>query len=388
VNRLLACLCLITINGCFYKAEPDTGHLRFYENTLPDITLTRRVVPEVGYAKREIYGKLNTVRVESKSRFGGPDEEPDLSCIHTGMREALPSIKIIPTNNFWEQIDASQNTVELTELFATPQSEWLRMLQADVLVIAYHSRIDLSYVMMEGVFEGIYDDTDRETASIVVVDLNRKMIIHGSSISFEDHDSFAHVFWIVPMIMSSREPFDICNKVAHQAGTTIVEAMPDRAIRALVVVAAKNPALAADDRAWQDLHSVDPLQVQEELLRQAKQGDADAQLALFKSMRHQNSKEALRWLCKSADQGNLDARHTLGSIYEQGGWRHGFMWLGRNYLLAYMWYSLGGQMDEKMLHSFADRYLSDAELSEAKILLREWAPGQCERDLGLVSYTE
>ncbi len=45
-------------------------------------------------------------------------------------------------------------------------------------------------------------------------------------------------------------------------------------------------------------------------------------------------------------------------------------------------------MDGEMLHFFADRHLNPEELSEAKSLLREWAPGQCKRDLGLVSYTE
>jgi hypothetical protein len=127
----------------------------------------------------------------------------------------------------------------------------------------------------------------------------------------------------------------------------------------------------------------------EELFQQAKQGNADAQLALFKGIRAQNPKEALRWLCKSADQGNQDARHILGSIYEHDG----HIWVDRyfarrDYQLAYMWYSLGGQMDGEMLHSFADRHLNSAELSEAKNMLREWTPGQCERDLGLVSLTE
>jgi hypothetical protein len=121
----------------------------------------------------------------------------------------------------------------------------------------------------------------------------------------------------------------------------------------------------------------------------AKQGNADAQLALFKSMRYENPKEALRWLCRSADQGNQYASHILGSIYS----REGFSWIDRSlvrrdYQLAYMWYSFGGQMDGEMLHSFAGRHLNAAELSEAENLLREWAPGQCERDLGLVSSTE
>jgi hypothetical protein len=127
----------------------------------------------------------------------------------------------------------------------------------------------------------------------------------------------------------------------------------------------------------------------EKLFQQAKQGNADVQLALFKRIRYQNPKESLRWLCKSADQGNQDASHILGSIYS----RDGFDWIDRNFVrqddqLAYMWYSLSGQMDGELLHSFAGRHLNSVELSEAKSLLREWTPGQCERDLGLVSYTE
>jgi hypothetical protein len=45
-------------------------------------------------------------------------------------------------------------------------------------------------------------------------------------------------------------------------------------------------------------------------------------------------------------------------------------------------------MDGEMLQFFADRHLTAAELSEAKNLLREWRPGQCEKNLGLVSHTE
>jgi TPR repeat protein len=122
---------------------------------------------------------------------------------------------------------------------------------------------------------------------------------------------------------------------------------------------------------------------------EANKGNVDAQLKLFQEIRATNPTEALRWLCKSADQGNQYARHILGSIYEHDG----YIWVDRyfarqDYRLAYVWYSLGDQMDQEMLQFFADRHLNSEELSEAKSLLREWAPGQCERDLGLVSYTE
>jgi len=374
-SRLLACLCLIAITGCFFKADPDHENLEFYENTLPNITITRRVVPEVGYEKREIYGSTDfTNKVESESRFGDPDEEPDLSCIYTGLREALPSIHIIPTSNFWEQIDASQDAVELTELFATPQSDRLRALQADVLVIAYHARIDLEYTMMEGVFEGVYDDRDRETATIVVVDLDRKTIVHGSSISYEDWDAFAHVFFIVPMIMSSREPFDICNTVARQAGTAIAETMPDRPIRALVVVAGEDPTSAL--KLTRDVVSESDLEWSKaQILQKAEQGDSYAQYRLYTILIESEPSIAYRWLCRSADNGHLQARYTLGQVFEHS---------RQNHVQAYVWYSLSDKFNEYGLQYFVDKNLTTEEYQKARVELLEWRPGQCKRDLGLV----
>ena len=374
-SRLLACLCLIAITGCFFKADPDHENLEFYENTLPNITITRRVVPEVGYEKREIYGSTDfTNKVESESRFGDPDEEPDLSCIYTGLREALPSIHIIPTSNFWEQIDASQDAVELTELFATPQSDRLRALQADVLVIAYHARIDLEYTMMEGVFEGVYDDRDRETATIVVVDLDRKTIVHGSSISYEDWDAFAHVFFIVPMIMSSREPFDICNTVARQAGTAIAETMPDRPIRALVVVAGEDPTSAL--KLTRNVVSESDLEWSKaQILQKAEQGDSYAQYRLYTILIESEPSIAYRWLCRSADNGHLQARYTLGQVFEHS---------RQNHVQAYVWYSLSDKFNEYGLQYFVDKNLTTEEYQKARVELLEWRPGQCKRDLGLV----
>jgi TPR repeat protein len=93
----------------------------------------------------------------------------------------------------------------------------------------------------------------------------------------------------------------------------------------------------------------------------------------------------------SADLGNQEARSILATIYEYGG----YIWIKKgvvhqNYKLAYVWYalSMGELYDPKDLQFFADRHLTAAELSDANNLLREWRPGQCEKDLGLVSHTE
>lgn len=410
VNWLLVCLCLISITGCVGRAKPDTRDLVFDEDaTLPNLTLSRHVVPEVGTAKRIFYGESDYVQVESKSRFGDSDEEPDLSCIYAGLREILPSIDIIPTTTFWEQVEAPQNVIQLPELFAAPESGGLRALQADVLVIAYHARIDVEYDMVEGVVAGGYSDLDRETAAVVVVDLNRKTIIHGSKISFEDWDVFFHTLFIVPFGLFTLSPSDICITVAEQAGQVIALKMPDRKIKALVVVAAEDPFTAAKDQydvirygskraaEWeklkqlqeeelQQLASEDELQqlAPDELIRQAKHGNANAQLILFKDIHTKKPNEALIWLCRSATLGNREARVILAEIYEHGG--NSWIKKGiaeRNYKLAYVWYALSRIYDQEVLQFFADLYLTSEERLDAEKMLKEWQPGNCERELGL-----
>lgn len=395
VNWLLVCFCIIPIIGCSAKAIPETQNLIFDEDaTLPNLTLSRYVVLEVGTAKRIFYGESDYVQVESESRFGDPDEEPNFSCIYAGLREALPSIDIIPTATFWEQIGGSQNVIELPELFTDPESSGLRALQADVLILAYHARIDVEYDMVENVYAGGYSDLDRETAAVVVVDLNRKTIIHGSTISFEDQDDFFHIF-IIPFGLFTLSPSDICITVAEQAGHVIASKMPDRTIRALVVVAGEEIIEIIRQAAENEKREAEEVKKAAEfaperakLELEANKGNTDAQLKLFKGIRASNPTEALRWLCYSADLGNQEARKILAEIYEYGG----YIWIKegiieRNYILAYVWRGLSGQYypgHQQFYFVSTGQYLTTAELSEAKKMLEDWQPGNCERELGLV----
>jgi len=124
-----------------------------------------------------------------------------------------------------------------------------------------------------------------------------------------------------------------------------------------------------------------------ELELEANKGSTDAQLKLFEGLRASNPTEALRWLCYSADLGNQEARKVLAEIYEYGG----YVWIKEgiiepNYKLAYVWQGLSGQIYPGQQHFyFADRYLTTAELSEAKKMLEDWQPGNCERELGLTN---
>ena len=251
LHWLLVCLCLIPITGCMVtRATPDTWNLEIQDEApppLPNLSLVRRVVPEVGTMSRTVMWKTDDAAHEvSESRFGDPDEEVDLGCINAGLRKALPGIDIVPTTTFWEQIAAPHDVIELPELFVAPQSDRLRSFQADVIVIAYHTEKDLENTKMEFFIEGAYSDTDTETAAITVIDLDRKAIIHGSKITFEDQWAFFH-FMTIPFGGFTLDPPDICNTIGRQAGTAIAEAMPGRAIRALVVVAGEDPYAVADN---------------------------------------------------------------------------------------------------------------------------------------------
>jgi hypothetical protein len=245
LHWLLICLCLIPITGCVTQATPDTWNLEIQDDEpppLPNISLVRRVVPEIS---TKSYSRWNfqtndLVREVSESQFGDPDEEADLSCVNIGLKKALPDIDIIPTTTFWEQIAAPHDTIRLSELFVAPQVDRLSASQAEVIVVAYHTEVDVESTRMESLIEGVYTDKDRETAAIIVIDLHRKAIIHASKISFED-SYFIYHFVTIPFGGFTLDPPDICNTIGRQAGAAIAEAMPGRAVRALIVVAREDP---------------------------------------------------------------------------------------------------------------------------------------------------
>jgi hypothetical protein len=245
---LLICLCLIQITGCMVvRATPDTWNLEIQEEApppLPNLSLVRRVVPEVGTMFRTVMWKTDdAAREVSESRFGDPDEEANLSCVYTGLKEVLPGIDIVPTTTFWEQVAAPNDVIKLSKLFAAPNLDRLRAFQADVMVIAYDTEIDVETTKAFFVIAAFYSDTDKETAAVIVIDLHRNAIIHGSRVAFDDLFGIGYYFF--PLGRLTLDPPDICNTVGRQAGAAIAEAMPGRAIRALVVVAGEDPYAAA-----------------------------------------------------------------------------------------------------------------------------------------------
>ena len=111
----------------------------------------------------------------------------------------------------------------------------------------------------------------------------------------------------------------------------------------------------------------------------SEQGDASAQLNMYQILWYEDTGEALRWLCRSADQGNSDARYRLGQLY-QGISSTEREFIQPDKIQAYVWYSLSGKDYDYFIY---ESNFSDQELELAKSALAQWQPGQCERSLGL-----
>ena len=89
---------------------------------------------------------------------------------------------------------------------------------------------------------------------------------------------------------------------------------------------------------------------------------------------------ALRWLCRSADNENTKARFRLGLLYEMGS-----EGVPKDSIKAYMWYRLAAYRGDYMMASEQARRLREEQtteqLSHAEYLIQEWSPGQCEQEL-------
>ena len=119
-----------------------------------------------------------------------------------------------------------------------------------------------------------------------------------------------------------------------------------------------------------------------ELRRQAEQGNSEAQLNIFEDLSKKRPEVALVWLCRSADSGSQEARVILKNIFEYGG----DPWIEKgivepDFRLAYVWHELSGV--ELYSSQAYLNHIASEEGQEAVKMLREWQPGNCERDLGL-----
>lgn len=114
-----------------------------------------------------------------------------------------------------------------------------------------------------------------------------------------------------------------------------------------------------------------------EIAKAANEGDPEAQLQFYYS--DPNAPDALRWLCRSADQGHPHAMNEMASLYRTGRGE-----LNQDLARAYLWYSLAvraGHEEYRWRLEEVAESMTPEQTAKAAEMLGEWRPGQCERDL-------
>jgi hypothetical protein len=87
----------------------------------------------------------------------------------------------------------------------------------------------------------------------------------------------------------------------------------------------------------------------------------------------QDYKEAIKWTRLAADQGFARAQYNLGLLYDVGDG------VARDYVQAYLWYSLAIAGDSKNTDTTkgrdgVSRKMTPEQLAEAQALVQNWKP--------------
>jgi hypothetical protein len=115
----------------------------------------------------------------------------------------------------------------------------------------------------------------------------------------------------------------------------------------------------------------------EAISQTAERGDADAQLQFYYV--NPGSPEGLRWLCRSAEQGNPHAQNEVARLYRQGVGS-----VEKDLRRAYVWYKFAvqnGHEEYQWKLEEVTESLTSEQMAEAEKILANWQPGQCEREL-------
>ncbi len=121
-------------------------------------------------------------------------------------------------------------------------------------------------------------------------------------------------------------------------------------------------------------------QVDAELLRKAKAGDAVAQVILGVMYDDgdgvpENDAEAVKWYRKAADQGFAPGQVALGVMFLLGGMYDDGEGVPENYVLAHMWLNLAraqGLANAKTALDLLIPKMTNAQIAEAQRMAAEW----------------
>lgn len=111
-------------------------------------------------------------------------------------------------------------------------------------------------------------------------------------------------------------------------------------------------------------------------LERAESGDSEAQLQIYWNTVSKERQSAHRWLCRSAENGNPDARYRIGALYQ-----HGAEGVSKDNAHAFLWYELarlaGSSQAALILDVFVPT-MTSGEKKKGKLLLVDWTFGLCK----------
>lgn len=125
------------------------------------------------------------------------------------------------------------------------------------------------------------------------------------------------------------------------------------------------------------------------------EGDAKAMYGVYLGMSYEYIEPvtAWKWLCKAADLGYENAQIEVAYWHRESNWKNANplrrTWMRKAGIqaddrIAYLWYTLAAKGNDKRLHIrdyLFSETLSEKEIAEAKDMVSNWKPGQCERSL-------
>ncbi len=237
-------------------------------------------------------------------------------------------------------------------------------------------------------FYGAGYSEEEVSLSATIIDLKNERLLHGVNSSAKGIFSGVGLFYglfITPMTESGA-----IEGLGHGIAKTIIDNDTTEKVRIAVL---------ALEHLEEALKKEQDLKLFQE---KATQGDQDAQWALYQM---QPTEGSLVWLCRAADQGQTNARNEIGLLYLYGSSEYRQfenVQIEIDVPRSCMWFHLAGkakiteppQKKESVLALAPyetvelDRTanaMTDAEIAKAEELIRTWKPGQCERDLSLLT---
>jgi hypothetical protein len=209
---------------------------------------------------------------------------------------------------------------------------------------------------------GTYIETTNLTS--MLIDIKENKILDGFTITASGKGGGV----ILPIISPYTDPTtekSAINTMAERIAERISEKMEGKQTRIMIVDEVTSYVTA---------------------LHREKSND-EVYLHFYHDTVEEDSTSAHRWLCKSADQGNSEARYRLGMLYENGG-----EGIRKDYVSSYLWYVLSSQSGNywggRHALRLRENHLNAESITAAENMVAAWQPGQCEIDLALDIFKE